>query len=336
MAEIVEKPKPFSVTAREIAKRFLRNENAVLITVLVALIAAMAAVTKGLVISRANVMNVLLQSAITGVASVGQAFTILTAGIDLSVAGMGLFTSILGASMMTGVLEQNIVGHVVSPYIAMPVMVLVGAGWGALNGSLVSRIGMPALIVTLGMWQVCKGAAFQVSRGHYIIDLPEGLNFFASGRVGGVPVLVIIFIVVAVIGYFVLQHTTFGKSVYAVGGNPVSAWLTGINVKNIRFMVFTISGLLAGLAGVMMTARGMSSSMQTLGGLELNTIAAACVGGVSLAGGKGNIIGVVLGVLIMGIINNGMSVLGATITAQGIVMGTVIITAVAIDYMRRR
>jgi len=336
MAESIEGHKPLRVVARETARRFFRHENAILVIVLIVLIAVIAFVAKGLTLSRANVSNILLQSSIRGVASVGQAFAILTAGIDLSVGGVGLFASILGASMMTSVLEQNIVGHPLSPYIAIPVMLLVGAGWGALNGFLTSRIGMSPLIVTLGMWEICKGAAFQLSGGNYIINLPESLAFFGKGSIGGVPVLVITFVVVAVIGYFVLNYTTFGHSIYAVGGNPVSTWLSGIKVKNILFSVYAISGLLAGLAGVMMTARAMSSMMRALGGLELDTIAAVTVGGVSLAGGKGSIIGVVLGVLIIGVINNGMSVLGATLTAQGIVKGVIIITAVAIDYLRRR
>ncbi|MCK4723898.1 MAG: ABC transporter permease [Dehalococcoidia bacterium] len=332
--EIRGKMEPSRV--RGIAKRVFRHENAVLGIVLAAVVGGMAGITKGLILNPANMMNVLLQSSIRGVAAVGQAFVILTAGIDLSVAGMGLFASMLGASMMTATPEQNIVGYVLSPYIAIPVMLLVGAAWGAANGSLVSRVGMPALIVTLGMWEICKGAAFQLGGGRYIIELPDSLNSIGAGAIGGVPVLVIIFIAVTVTGYFVLHHTTFGKSVYAVGGNPVTAWLSGINVKNILFTVYAISGFLAGLAGVMFTARTMSSMMRTLSGLELDTIAAVTVGGISLAGGRGTIIGVVLGVLIIGIINNGMSVLGATLTHQGIVKGGIIIAAVAIDCIRRR
>jgi putative xylitol transport system permease protein len=336
MTEFTEEPKLSEITARGTARRFIRHENAVLGIVLAALIAAMAVVTKGLTLSRANMTNVLLQSSITGVASVGQAFVILTAGIDLTVGGVGLFASNLGALMMTSVLEQNIVGHPVSIYTAIPTMIFVGAALGAANGSLVSRVGMPALIVTLGMWQVCKGSAFLLSRGNYIIDMPDSLNFLGSGEIAGVPVLVIIFIVTAVIGYFILNHTVFGRSVCATGSNPLSAWLSGVNVKTILLSVYIISGLLAGLAGAMMTARAMSASMQTLGGFELNTIAAVCVGGISLAGGRGNIIGVVLGVLIIGVINNAMSIMGATVTAQGIATGAIIIVAVAIDYVRRR
>lgn len=336
MTEIAEGPKLPGFTMRGAAKRSIRHENAVLAIVLAVLIAAMAVVTKGLTLGRANMANVLVQSSITGVASVGQAFVILTAGIDLTVGGVGLFASNLGAALMTNILEQNIVSYPVSIYAAIPAMVLVGAAWGLANGSLVSRVGMPPLIVTLGMLQLCKGGAFQISAGKYIIGLPDNLNFLGSGNIAGVPVLVIIFIVTAVLGYFILNHTIFGRSVYATGSNPVSAWLSGINTKTVLLSTYVISGLLAGLAGAMITARTMSASMQTLGGFELNTIAAVCVGGISLAGGKGNIIGVVLGVLIIGVINNGMSILGATIVAQGVTTGAIIIAAVAIDYLRRR
>ncbi|MCK4723897.1 MAG: ABC transporter permease, partial [Dehalococcoidia bacterium] len=120
------------------------------------------------------------------------------------------------------------------------------------------------------------------------------------------------------------------------GGNPASAWLSGIKVKRIQFIVYTISGLLAGLAGFLITGRTRSASMQSMAGLELDTIAAVCIGGVSLSGGKGNLIGVVLGVLIMGVIDNAMSVMGVDPSIQGIATGTIIIGAVAVDYIRRR
>jgi len=322
--------------AREIARRVFRHENAVLIIVLVALIGGMAGITKGLTIARANMTNVLLQSSLRGVAAIGQAFVILSAGIDLSVGGMGLFAAILGGSMTTLSPWINTVGHPVSPYIVIPLMALVGAGWGVINGSLVSRAGVPALIVTLGMWQICYGAAFYVCGGREISNHPDTLAFFGTGRVAGVPVPVIIFIVVAVVAYFVLSYTTFGRSIYAVGGNPVSAWLSGIKVKKVQFMVFVISGLLAGLSGMLMLARTLSATMTTLAGLELDSIAAVCIGGVSLAGGRGSLIGVVIGVLILGVINNGMSVMAVDPSVQGIVTGAIIITAVAVDVLRRR
>ncbi|MBA7604734.1 Ribose import permease protein RbsC [subsurface metagenome] len=334
MAEIVERPKP--LTAREMAGRVIRHENAVLIVVLAALVGGLGVITGGLTTSRANMMNVLLQSSVRGVAAVGQAFVILTAGIDLSVGGMGLVASVIGASMMTASPEWSLLGYPVSMYLAIPVMLLVGAGFGVFNGSLVSRIGMPALIVTLGMWQICTGIAFGVSGGFSIAELPAALVFWGEGRVAGVPVPVIVFVAVGVVAYFVLYHTTFGRSIYAVGGNPVVAWLSGIRVKNIRLMVFIIAGFLAGLAGVLWTARTMSAQMRSLMGLELDTIAAVCIGGISLMGGRGTLIGAIIGVMIIGVVNNGMSILGAGPFMQGIVRGAIIIAAVAVDYIRKR
>jgi len=186
------------------------------------------------------------------------------------------------------------------------------------------------------MWEITKGSAFQIGGGQSIGFLPEGLLFFGSGRIAGVPVPVIIFIIVAVVGYLVLNYTTYGRSVYAVGGNPVSAWLSGINVKRILFSVYAISGFLAGLAGVIITGRVMSASMISLQGLEIDSIASATVGGMSLSGGKGSLLGVVFGVLIIGVVNNSMSVLGAGPSVQGIVKGAIILIAVAVDYIRRQ
>ena len=169
-----------------------------------------------------------------------------------------------------------------------------------------------------------------------IWDQPESLAFLGEGTVAGIPVPGIIFITVAALGYFMLNHTTFGRSIYAVGGNPVSAWLTGIDVRRTLFTVYVIAGFMAGLAGVVMTARVMSASQQSLAGLELDSIAAATVGGVSLAGGKGTLIGAMLGTMIIGVVNNGMSVLRLPLPIQDIIKGSILITAVAIDSWRRR
>ena len=329
----MERPKP--LTAQAIARRFFRHENAVLIVVLVALIAGMGVITKGLTTKPVNMMNILLQSSMRGYAAVGQAFVILTTGIDLSVGGLGLLCSILGALLMTKA-SYNIVGHPMDVYTVIPIMIFFGVSVGTLNGLAVSRIGMPPLIVTLAMWQICNGVAFQLCGGKSIAEQPSNLTFFGQGHVAGVAVPVIIFIAIAVMAYFVLNYTAFGRSVYAVGGNPVSAWLSGINVKNTQLIVYSVSGCLAGLAGVVMTGRIMSASMRTLEGLELDSIAAVCIGGVSLMGGRGSLIGVIIGVLIIGVINNAMSVLGASPAVVGIVKGAIIFTAVAIDYLRRR
>jgi putative xylitol transport system permease protein len=320
---------------RYIIGRLLRNENAALFLALIAVVFVLSIITGGLSIRGANMMNVLVQSSIRGVASVGQAFVILAAGIDVSIGGIGLMCGVLGASLMTSAPYLNLVGYSIPVFLVIPIMLLAGAAWGAVNGFSVSRIGMPPLIVTLAMWGIATGVAFLICGGRSIPQLPDNMAFFGQGDIAGVPVPVIIFVVVAAIGYVVLKYTAFGRSVYATGGNPVSAWLSGINVKNILFATYVISGFLAGLAAVIMTGRVMSASMQTLAGLELDSITAVCVGGVSLAGGKGSLIGVIIGVLLIGIINNGMSILGADPAVMGIVKGGILFGAVAADYIRR-
>lgn len=328
MAELIERPKPSRAVAQDIAKRLFRHENAVLFGILVIMMIVMAIITKGLTITRGNITNIWLQSSMRGIAAMGQLFIILTAGIDLSIGGVALTVAILGAKLMTG--QPNI------SWIAIAAMLGVGASIGAFNGSMVSRVGMPALIVTLGMWQMTKGFSYLLCRGQTILNLPPPLSFFGGGCIAGVPVPVIIFIVVAVVAYFALNHTSFGRSVYAVGGNPVSAWLSGINVKNMLFSVYIISGFLGALAGFVMMSRVMIGGLTTVVGLELDSIAAVVIGGVSLMGGRGNVIGAVIGVLILGVINNGMNVFAVSPAYQDVVKGSIIIAAVAADYIRRR
>lgn len=328
MAEIIEKPRPARITPREVWQRFLRHENGVLALILLALIAGFGGMTKGLLVTRNNVTNIILQSSERGVASIGQAFVILTAGIDLSISGVALLTMILGASLMTGTTAF--------PVVPIAVMLLAGAGIGAVTGSTVSRIGVPALIITLGVWQICRGGAFLICKGYTLADLPSGISFIGAGKVAGVPVPIIIFVAVAVASYFVLYHTSFGRSVYAVGGNPISAWLSGVNVKNILFSAYVISGFMAALAGLIMMGRMACASMAAASALMLDSIAAVSIGGVSLMGGRGTLIGVIIGVMIIGVINNGMNIIGIHPAYQDIVKGVVIITAVCIDYLRRR
>lgn len=328
MAEVAERRK--QVTFRDIVRRALRHENAVIGIALAAMIAVLGGISRGATVTRGNMANVLIQSSVRGVAAVGQAFCILTANFDLSVSGVGVMAMMLGSSMMTTE-WTNILGYPASPFMAIPAMLAVGACWGLLSGSLVSRLNMPSLIVTFGVWQIGYGVAFYVTRGTAVMELPESFAVY-----GALPVGPIIFFSVAAVAYFVLTYTTFGRSVYAAGGNPVSAYLSGINVKNTYLAVFAISGLCAGLAGMLMTSRGMAGSIEALRGLELDSIASVVIGGVSLFGGRGNMIGVVLGALLIGVVNNAMSVMHMPHAGRYIVKGAIIIGAVAADILRRR
>ena len=331
----MEQPKPYSAGIQERARSLLRHENSALLLVLLALIFGIGGMTRGGSLGLTNASNVLLQSSIRGIAAIGQAFVILTAGIDVSVGGNALFCSVLGAALLTNS-ERNIIGHPLPLALGILIVIVAGLGWGTVNSALVSRVGIPALISTLGLWQITDGAAFEVIRGFSIGDLPEHLAWWGQGTVGVVPVPVIIYVVVAIVAYYVLNYTTYGRSIYATGGNPVSAWLSGINVKRVLFSVYAISGFLAGLAAFIQLGRVMSASMMGLEGLEIDSIAAVTIGGVSLFGGRGNLIGVILGTLIIGTVNNGLSVLKAAPAAIRIVKGSIIILAVAIDTVRRR
>jgi ribose/xylose/arabinose/galactoside ABC-type transport system permease subunit len=336
MAEIVERAKSFGETAKKAARPFLRHENTILVAVLAALVAIFAYLSKGITVRPINVENIIVQSSSRGIAAVGQAFVVLSGSIDLSVGGLGLITSIVGAGLMTEELYLNFIGHPVSPLIVLPLMIAIGVGCGAVNGLIVSRIGVSALVATLGTWNIYRGLAYNIGGGQSIAHQPEFLSFFGQGEVGGVATPIIIFVGVCVSAYFILYHTPFGRSVYAVGGNSVSAWLSGVNVKRVSFSVFLISGFLAALSSIVMMARVMCASMRTLEGLELDSIAAVFVGGVSLLGGKGSLIGVILGAMIIGIINNGLGTLGVGPDVWAIVKGVIIITAVAVDQIRRR
>jgi len=328
MAEELERRE--RVTFRDIARRILRHENAVIGIALAAMIAVLGGISRGATITRGNMANVLIQSSVRGVAAVGQAFCILTANFDLSVSGVGVMAMMLGSSMMTTE-WTNILGYPASPFIAIPAMLAVGACWGLLSGSLVSRFNMPSLIVTFGVWQIGYGVAYYVTEGKAVMELPESFAVY-----GALPAGPIIFFSVAAAAYFVLTYTTLGRRVYAVGGNPVSAYLSGINAKNTYLAVFAISGLCAGLAGMLMTSRGMAGSIEALRGLELDSIASVVIGGVSLFGGRGNMIGVVLGALLIGVVNNAMSVMHMPHAGRYIVKGAIIIGAVAADILRRR
>jgi len=326
--------KPSQAKAREITKRILGHENFVLVMILLFITAVMAVISKGVSNSPTNLRNIALFSAHTGVAAIGQFFVILTAGIDLSVGGTAVMVVLLGARLMTLMVAKQLLGGPLPIYEAIPIMLFAGLCVGAANGTLVSRVGVPALIVTLGMWIMAKGGGLLISMGS-IYSLPRELAFIGQGYIAGIPVAILILMVVFALAYFVLYHTPFGRSIYAVGGNPVTAHLSGIKVKNILLSVYMISGTLAALAGLILLSRTLVATNVMAQGLELNSIAACVLGGVSLFGGRGTLVGVIIGVLIISTINNGMIVLALDPRIQDLVRGGVIFGAVAIDSFRR-
>ena len=329
----VQKRRSLSSVLKENCMKAVRSEHFPLIAILIVLIAGFATMTDGKSLHTDNLLNILLQSSMVGVVSVGQALVLITAGIDLSVGGTAVLVACIGASLLST--EPSFLGSI--PLAAgLVLMLLAGAGFGAINGVLVSRLRLAPLIVTLATWQIANGTAFVVSHGGDTIRAPGAVAFIAHQSIGGVPIPAFIFIAFIVLGYSILRHTTFGHSIYAVGGNEATAWLSGIRVSTVRFWVYVISGLCAAVAAMVQMSRVMAASPNVITGLELDSIAAVVIGGVSLFGGKGSIIGVLVGVLILGVINNGMNMARLNIFMQYMVKGGIILVAVAIDAWRRR
>lgn len=314
-----------------------RNDALLRLCVLIFLVVLFGLLTGGVTYSQRGLLNILLQSSITGIAAVGQTFVMLTGGIDLSMYGVGILASVIGGATMTSRPDLNIIGgRQLGPAIGIATMLLTGAAMGALNGLLVATFRVPSLIVTLGTWQVGFGLAQLVGGGYTITDLPPTLSGPGQGTIFGVPFPVIVMIATVAMAYVVLHFTTFGRSVYAIGGNAASAHLSGIRIARIQFLVFVISGLMVGLAAALNEFRMMAVSLRTLSGLQIDSIAAVAVGGVSVYGGRGSIIGVLLGTLIIGVLDSGLGALGVSTEVLYTVKGAVIIIAVSGDYLQWR
>ena len=252
---------------------------------------------------------------------------ILTAGIDLSVG------SIVAASGVATVLLLN--GGVPTAIAAL-VAILVGAFIGLINGAIIAYLALPAFIVTLGALTYTRGIAYSMHGGPVQIAGKSGIESIGNGSIGGIPMPVFIMIFVYWFFWFLLERTKFGRHVYAVGGNPQAARLSGIDVKKVLMSVYVISGVTAGLAGLMFASRVRSGQVTAGVGYELDAITAVILGGTSLFGGRGRIFGTLIGALLIGVLSNGLVLLGVPIYTQLMIKGGVIILAVAIDTLRSK
>lgn len=276
-----------------------------------------------------NIINVLRQTSINGILSVGMTFVILTGGIDLSVGSILAF-----AGMVAARLSSNVFG--VHPlYLALLFSVLSGLVLGAVNGSIVAKWRMPAFVVTLGMLSIARGITYIYTDGMPVPDLSKPLIAIGQGLVLGIPLPVIIFGVVFAMSWVTLNKTKFGRYVYAVGGNEKSAKISGINTRLIVFLVYVISGLMSALGGLILTARTSAGLPQAGESYELDAIAAVVIGGTSLKGGEGSLLGTLLGAMILGVINNGLDILSVSSYYQQVIKGLIIIGAVLLDSSRK-
>ena len=283
-----------------------------------------------------NLLNVMRQISITGLIALGMTFVILTGGIDLSVGSVVALAGLLAAGLAKGSaqntlsLEQTIAtGYPV--WVCAGAAGLVGLGAGLIQGFAITRLDVPPFVVTLGGMSVFRGAALLYSGGGPISAFSESYRFWGQDKIGPIPVPVILFLLGALICHIVLRHTRYGRHVYAVGGNPEAARLSGLNVKALLLSVYVIVGVWAGLAGFVLSSRLNAAEAVAGLGYELTVIAAVVIGGTSLSGGVGSVLGTVVGAILMGVLLNGLVMMNVSPYVQQIIVGSIIVLAVAFD-----
>jgi ribose transport system permease protein len=278
--------------------------------------------------TRLNIENLLFSSTIVAVVAMGEAFVILVAGIDLSVGAVLALSSVLSVGLVND--------YGVPPLVAASVALCVGALTGLVNGLNVTLTQIPALIATLAMMTAARGLAFIYSGGQNIAPVPDVYVRVQAARVAGIPVIILFTLALGAVAHVVLTRTRFGRSIYATGGNPVAARLSGIRTSRIIILAYVISGVLAALGGLMITARLEAGAATAGQGQELTVISAVVIGGVSLFGGEGKIAGVLLGVLLLGLVQNAINLLNVPPNYDYVVSGLVIAIAAALDVYRRK
>lgn len=272
-----------------------------------------------------NLINIARQISMNTIIAVGMTFVIIGGGIDLSVG------SVVG---LVGVITTGMIKSGLGIPAAILIGLLCGGLVGLINGLITARFRIPPFITTLAMMTIARGFALVYTDGRPIWDLPKEFDFIGGGYFGLIPVPVVIMALVLIGAYVVLSQTKFGRYVYALGGNEEAARLSGINTKKIKVIIYTITGALTALSGIILASR-LSSGQPTAGtGYELDAIAAVVLGGTSLTGGKGTIFGTLIGALIIGVLDNGLNLLNVSSYYQLVVKGVVIVVAVLMDQMK--
>jgi ribose/xylose/arabinose/galactoside ABC-type transport system permease subunit len=284
-----------------------------------------------------NLFNVMRQVSIYGLLAIGMTFVILTAGIDLSVGSLLAFAGLAAAAVAKGGLADRFAvgaGTEAAGYgwfAALLAAILVGVVGGALQGVAITRLRVPPFVVTLGGMSAFRGGALLFAGGGPISGFSESYRWWGQGKIGEVPVPVVIFLLFAVLAHVVLRYTRYGRRVYAVGGNPEAARLSGLDVNLIIASVYVIIGFFAGLGAFVLSARLNSSEAVAGMGYELTVIASVVIGGTSLFGGVGTIFGTVIGTVLIGVLLNGLVLMNVSSYIQQIIIGVIIVLAVAFD-----
>lgn len=273
-----------------------------------------------------NFLNILVEASTIGVIAIAMTMVIVSGGLDLSVGSVVALTGVLVAQLS----HQMPIGG------AVAIAVLCGLAFGVFNGIAITRVGINPLIATLGTLSIARGLALVFSKGQSQSIDHEGFRFLGTGYVAGIPLPVIVMLVLYALVAWIMRATVFGRSIYAVGGNAQASRLAGLSVTRLQMTVYILSALSAVLGGLFLAAQLGAGAPAGAAGIELSVITAVILGGTSLSGGKGTILGTLLGVLILGTLNNGLTLLNISSNYQEIARGVVLLLAVALDQLRLR
>jgi ribose transport system permease protein len=291
------------------------------------LLCAFLSVFAGNFLTEGNIRNVLWQVTAIGIIAIGQTLVILTAGIDLSVGGIAALSAMAGGTLMVNASSNVAVGIVMT--------LIVATALGLINGLFVSYGGLAPFIVTLGMLSIATSLTYVISDQRSITGLSESYRALGRGSIGGLQYYTITFIVLFILGHILLTKTKPGRFFYAIGSNEEAARLSGVNVRLYKTLPYAISGLLSGVAALILSGRLGVIDPDTGRGYELQSIAAVVIGGTSLFGGKGTLVGTLIGVFLIGVLNNGLNLLKVSPFWQGTAVGAVIIFSVLLERLAR-
>ncbi|MEB0165213.1 ribose ABC transporter permease, partial [Glaciimonas sp. CA11.2] len=270
----------------------------------------------------ANLVNIARQVSINAIIAVGMTCVILSGGIDLSVGAVMALTGTITAGLMVAGIPA---------VFAILIGLVAGILFGMANGFFVAYAKMPPIIVTLATMGIARGLALIYTGGYPIGGLPDWFEFFGRGSVAGIQTPILIMLMVFVIAYIVLDHTPIGRYIYAIGGNEEATRLSGVRVPRYKLMVYAISGFTAAIAGLVLTSRLMSGQPNAGVSFELDAIAAVVMGGTAINGGRGSILGTLVGALMLGVLNNGLNMMGVSPYLQNIIKGVIILLAIYIS-----
>ena len=312
---------------KQISRKFLDIYGKVGVYFLLFIVILIFSLLSDVFLSINNIKNIGKQVSMIGICSVGITIVLLTGGIDISCGSVIALVTVVGAWLMA---ECGI-----NIWVALLVCLLIGALLGLWNGIVITYFKLPALIATLAMQSIARGIAFVITKGTPIYGLPEQIKGISQGEVLGFPVSILIMLVIFLWGYWFLEKTYIGRHIYALGGNIEAARLSGISVDKVMLLVYTLSSLLSALAGVVMLSRINSGQPNAAQAYEMNVIPSAVLGGISVNGGEGKILNVIAGVLIMGCLSTGMTIIGLNEYWQYIVKGIVLTLTVAVDNVQK-